>query len=320
MLTDPYNRKINYLRLSVTDRCSLRCVYCMPAEGIELLEHEDILRFEEIVTFTEAAVAAGFSKIRITGGEPLVRKDIVSLVKEIASIKGLEDLSLTTNGILLEKYALPLKEAGLKRVNISLDSLDKDIYAKMTRGGDVNKVKTGIEKAISVGLSPVKLNAVIIKGLNEDIEALINLVIKYPVDLRFIELMPYKDYDYSFVPYGQLMKTIEKMGKLSAVKTSDGKGPAKYFKLQGAKGKIGFISGVSQEFCGECNRLRLTSDGNLRSCLFSENEIDVKKKIREGALIEELKTLITQAVLSKPKEHPLFSQKVTRKGMSQVGG
>ena len=292
----------------------------MPAEGIKLLEHADILRFEEITKFARAAVAAGFSRIRLTGGEPLVRKDIVTLVKAIASIKGLKDLSLTTNGILLEKYAFPLKEAGLTRVNISLDSLHKETYAKMTRGADVKRVLRGIEKAISAGLTPVKLNAVIIKGLNEDIGALLKLVFKHPVDLRFIELMPYKDYDYSFVPYCQLKKTIEKMGKLSAVKTGNGKGPAKYFKLQGAKGRIGFISGVSQEFCNDCNRLRLTSDGKLRGCLFSEHEIDIKKRLREGASDKELKSLITQAVLLKPKEHPLFERKIKRKEMSRIGG
>lgn len=334
-LKDNYNRTINYLRISVTDRCNLRCVYCMPPRGVKLFEHEEILSFEEIIRVIRIAVLLGVTKIRITGGEPLVRKNIVYLVKSIKNINGIRDLSLTTNGILLERFADELADAGLDRVNISLDSIQPERYKKITRGGDVNAVLKGIKAAEKAGLIPIKINMVPIRGLNEaEIVEFAKMTIEYPYQIRFIEFMPFGIQGMwkpeKFISTEEIKYIVEKVGDLIPVMQKKS-GPARYFKFDGAEGIIGFISPLSNHFCGECNRLRLTADGKLRPCLFSETEIDLKPVLRSDASDDEIERLIKLSIDVKPKGHNVTMQNAEfrtlmdtiekyRRPMSKIGG
>ena len=327
MLFDPYKRKINYLRISVTDRCNLRCRYCMPEEGIPLIPHQEILTYEEILRIVRVFAAQGISKIRLTGGEPLVRKGIVDFVARVSEIEGIKDLSLTTNGILLKELARPLKEAGLKRVNISLDSLDRERFARITRKGDFERVWAGIEEAIRVGLSPIKINMVAIRGVNDDeIEAFARLTLELPLTVRYIEYMPsgngeaWKETDLLTIP--QIRQRLESLGLLIPVTPDRWDGPAKRFRLQGALGEIGLIGAVSSHFCHECNRLRLTPDGKIRTCLFSDEEIDVKDLLRKGGSDDELKEKLLAALRAKPERHHIDSHqfKKCQRNMSAIGG
>jgi len=292
MLIDTFGRKITYLRISVTDRCNLRCAYCMPAEGIIRQSHDSILRYEEIFKIVQVAADNGVTEIRLTGGEPLVRADIVELIKMIRSVPQITDISLTTNALLLEELAAKLKHAGLNRVNISLDTLDPVKFIKVTRVGSFEKVWAGILAAEAAGLQPIKLNAVVIRGLNDmEIPALAHLSVDKPWNIRFIELMPVKNQESwgdGFLPpedayvSKQEMLQILQPYHLQAVHDMDGNGPAKYYRIPGAMGTIGFISPIGEKFCDECNRLRLTADGNLRPCLLSEIEIPLREAIRKG--------------------------------------
>ncbi|MFA4918566.1 MAG: GTP 3',8-cyclase MoaA [Thermodesulfovibrionales bacterium] len=309
MIKDTFHRTIDYMRISITDRCNLRCVYCMPSGGLKFLEHKDILQYEEIVRILRIAVDKGVRKIRITGGEPLVRKNVVSLVKMIRSIEGIDELSITTNGILLDKYAGELADAGLDRVNISLDSLKPDIYREITRGGDIDAVLRGIKAAENAGLAPIKINMVPIRGLNDDeiVEfAKITLTSSYQV--RFIEFMPFVTENMwsqeKFISAEEIKSIVEQTGHLVPAKTRRS-GPAKYFKFDGAAGVVGFISPISNHFCKECNRLRLTADGKLRPCLFSETEIDLKPALRNNGTDAEIKRLIELSIAVKPEGHSI---------------
>lgn len=309
MVKDAFNRAINYLRVSVTDRCNLRCIYCMPSGGLKFLEHKDILRYEEITKVLRAAVHAGVRKVRITGGEPLVRKNISRLIKMIKSIEGIRQLSLTTNGMLLERYAEELADSGLDRVNISLDSLKPERYRKITRGGDLKAVLRGIEAAERSGLTPIKINMVPIRGLNDDeIGEFAKMTLTLPYQVRFIEFMPFVKEDLwnreKFIPAGEIQSRIEQIGVLIPEKMKKA-GPAQYFKYEGAAGVIGFISPISNHFCNECNRLRLTADGKLRPCLFSETEIDLKPALRSNGSDEEIGRLIELSIAIKPKGHSM---------------
>ena len=321
-LFDQYNRRIDYFRISVTDRCNLRCLYCMPKEGIKPKAHSQILSYEEIKRFAEAAVAAGVSKIRLTGGEPLVRKDIVKLVGMLATIPGVADLALSTNGLLLGEYAAALKEAGLRRVNISLDSLNPEIYQKLTRFGNVGQVVSGIEKALEFGLKPVKVNTVLLKGLNDDPRDFIKLIYDYPVHVRFIELMPIselKNADY-FVSIDELKSRLVRYGRLKPAKGPQGAGPAEYVTLDGALGTIGFISAISNHFCAACNRLRLTPDGKLRACLFSDAEFDIRPVLRDNYSEKEIIASIRNVLSNKPNRHNISDNGRPKRLMSQIGG
>ena len=271
-LKDSFERTIDYMRISVTDRCNLRCIYCMPPEGLVPIEHKEILSYEEIVRVLRVAVNMGVKKIRITGGEPLVRKNVSYLISSIKDIGGIKDLSLTTNGILLGQYAQELVDAGIDRVNISLDSLKPDRYREMTRGGDIDMVLKGIEAAEKTGLVPIKINMVPIRGHNDDeIVEFARLTLKAPYQVRFIEFMPFDTNMWSknkFIPADEIKSIAESVGPLTPVFMRKS-GPAKYFRFEEATGVVGFISPLSNHFCRECNRLRLTADGKLRPCLFS---------------------------------------------------
>ncbi len=324
-LSDSFQRPINYLRISVTDRCNLRCVYCMPAEGVDLMSHYEILTYEEINTVVKAAAEMGINKVRLTGGEPLVRTGLYDLVRMLAGIDAIDDISLTTNGILLAQHAAGLKEAGLHRVNVSLDSLKPARFRQITRCGSLEKTLEGIEAARTVGLTPVKINVVVMAGVNDD--ELTDFAAKTVSDgwhVRFIELMPLNGDDSShikLVPVSEMRKCIEAMGKLEPSEVEVGNGPAKYYRLPGATGTIGFITPVTEHFCYRCNRLRLTADGKLRPCLLSEEEIDLKEPLRSGASVIELKNLIEKAIASKPKGHHLAEgKKRNGRPFSQVGG
>lgn len=324
-LSDSFHRPINYLRISVTDRCNLRCVYCMPAEGISLMSHNDILTYEEIYTVARAAAGLGINKIRLTGGEPLVRLGLPGLIQMLAQIEGVDDISLTTNGTLLGRYASELKSAGLRRVNVSLDTLKPDRFKLITRLGDnLGEVLAGIEVARAVGLEPVKLNVVVMAGINDD--ELLDFAAKTVTEgwqVRFIELMPLvgKDTTPQFVSASEMKRRLEPLGELTPFLPGMGNGPARYFRLPKAKGAIGFITPISEHFCFQCNRMRLTADGRLRPCLLSDYEVDLKPSLRSGISSSGLKKLIKQAVAGKPQRHQLAEGSVPKdRPFSQVGG
>ncbi|WP_353683842.1 GTP 3',8-cyclase MoaA [Thermodesulfovibrio sp. 3907-1M] len=322
-MNDNFNRNIDYLRISVIDRCNLRCIYCMPEEGIKnLLPHEEILSYEEILKIIRIATTTGISKIRVTGGEPLLRKNIVSFIERASRIEGIKDIGMTTNGILLKKYARSLFEAGLKRVNVSLDSLNEDKFRAITRLGSLKEVLEGIEEAQMVGLNPVKINMVVMKGVNDDeIERFARWSIEVPYQIRFIEFMPVGQNNWKkelFISREEIKQKIENtVGSLIPVQIKKS-GPAEYFMLEGAKGLLGFISPLSTHICTRCNRLRLTAEGKLRPCLFSDREIDLKRVLRSGASEDEIRQIIIKAIQLKPQG--ISSQTKPLRAMSTIGG
>jgi cyclic pyranopterin phosphate synthase len=319
-ICDSFRRGISYLRISVTDRCNLRCIYCMPPEGIPLVSHDEILSFEEIMAVVRAAADLGINKIRITGGEPLVRSGIIDLVRMISEVEGIGEISMTTNGVLLEQYAEQLVEAGLSRINISLDTLKADRFKQITRTGDLADTLKGIEAAKKAGLNPVKINVVPMKGLNDDeILDFVRMSAEAGWHVRFIELMPFNR-TAEFVPTHLLMKQIQALGALEPNFSLPGAGSARYFTLPGAKGTIGFISAVSEPFCAECNRLRLSSTGKILPCLFSEKGRDIKDPVRKGASHEDIKQHLRDAIASKPKRHHMAEGDPVDKKMSGIGG
>ncbi|TEB04575.1 Cyclic pyranopterin monophosphate synthase [Pelotomaculum schinkii] len=326
-MRDTYQRDINYLRVSVTDRCNLRCVYCMPAEGVKALPHDEILRLEEIETIVRAASLIGVKKIRLTGGEPLVRLGLESLIQRISNIPGIDDLTLTTNALLLPGHASSLKEAGVKRVNISLDTLRTERYREITRGGDLATAWEGINAALDAGMHPVKINTVVMRGFNDDeVVAMARLTLNRPIHVRFIEVMPIGSSNSwtngRFVPTEEIIAQISsKLGPLLPAKMSSGSGPAKYYQLKGAEGTIGFIASMSEHFCQSCNRLRLTANGALRPCLYDSREVDLKTPLRAGADLKELADLFMDAVALKPdRHHMLEGWRDKSRVMSQIGG
>jgi cyclic pyranopterin phosphate synthase len=311
-MIDKFNRKINYLRISVTDRCHVRGVYCMPAQGIIHKEPADILSFEQIYKIVKAAVGLGIEKVRITGGEPLVRKNLPLLIRQLRAIDGLREICLTTNGIYLSEYAAALKNAGLDRINVSLDSLNSARFQEITRGGYLDTVRKGIDAALAVGLTPLKINAVLLKDFNSDeILDFASLTKIKPFNVRFIEYMPtginYFSYDKSFFS-AQTAKTIcSSLGELIPIDSGQMEA-AKIFRIKGFCGTLGFISPISQPFCASCNKLRLTSDGRLRNCLHSAKTIDLKKALHENKPEGTLARLIKEAIGLKPKSHNLSEQ------------
>ena len=322
-ILDSFGRSINYLRISVTDRCNLRCIYCMPPEGVPQMFHNEILSYEEIQTVVQAAAELGINRIRLTGGEPLVRADLPELIKMLSQIEGIQELALTTNGTVLKKYALELKQAGLSRVNVSLDTLKPDKFRYITRLGELKSVLEGIEAANEAGFDPVKINTVVMRGINDDeILDFAKMTYKDGWHVRFIELMPFKGVA-EFVPSIELRQHISLLGKLEPCASITSNGPAMYYRLSGAKGAIGFISPLTEtSFCSRCNRMRLTSDGKLRPCLLGEDEIDLRMPLRNNVSMEELKRLILKAVASKPGHHYLEGGNIrlVKRKMSQIGG
>jgi len=324
--TDSFHRKIDYLRLSITDRCNLRCIYCMPEEGVPKMDHSEILRYEEIVRLARVAVSMGISKIRITGGEPLVRKGAAGLCESISRIHGLGSLSVTTNGVLLSDFASRLLRAGVRRINISLDTLRPERFASITRKDLFSKVWAGIVAAMEAGFSPVKLNTVIMKGVNDDeVEDLAELTFRFPLHVRFIEFMPFRKFDHEklFMPASEIIRRLTGMGRIETSSDEDSNGPALHYRFEGAPGKIGIINPVSNHFCPNCNRLRLTADGKLRTCLFSCDEIDLRTPLRQGASDKEIAAIMMSAINNKPERHQLGSpvfRKCISRPMFSIGG
>jgi cyclic pyranopterin phosphate synthase len=329
MFTVRFGRAITYLRISLTDRCNLRCVYCMPKGGIHWQSLANQLSVDEIVQVVETAARGGVRRIRLTGGEPLVHPHVVEIVHRIALISGIEEVSLTTNGMLLERLAQPLADAGLKRVNISLDTLDRGKFNRITRGGDIDRVWRGIAAAEKAHLAPIKINTVIVRGLNVDeIPASARLTWAHEWQIRFIEIMPVgnvQDWGDGFpAPADRYVSVQEMHSRLSGfelqpVGTFCGNGPARTFRIPGSRGTIGFISPLGEHFCEACNRLRLTSDGKLRSCLVSQHEVSLREAVRNGKPLDEY---FIQAVRNKPQYHNMLATKPVeaRRGMSQIGG
>ncbi len=326
-MNDSFNRKIDYLRISVTDRCNLRCLYCMPEEGVKRISHEEVLRYEEIIEIVKTAAELGIKKVRLTGGEPLVRPGLSGLISKIADIDGIESIALTTNGLLLPDMAEELANAGLNRVNISLDTLDPESYRRMSRVGRIEKVFEGIEAAVSAGLSPVKINTVIIRGFNDnEVLSMAEWALRNALNLRFIEFMPVNDSTFPFadgyLSSDEIRKTLLSGFPKMEGGLLEGNGPAECWKVPGRKGSLGVIEAVSHAFCGSCNRLRLTADGRMRPCLFSDKEINLLSVLRDpGDNKSELSALISHAVDLKPESHGnLKSEKHEGRFMYEIGG
>ncbi|MFO7696717.1 MAG: GTP 3',8-cyclase MoaA [Anaerolineae bacterium] len=325
-LLDSYDREINYLRVSVTDRCNLRCAYCMPEEGVATLDHADVLRFEEITRVVRVGVGLGIRHVRLTGGEPLVRKNIVELVRQIRAIPDIESISMTTNGIALAQLADALRQAGLDRVNVSLDSLQPERYRTITRRGRLNDVLAGIDAAFDAGLTPVKINVVVMQGVNDDeVVAFARRTLTEIWNVRFIEFMPLGDQAVlarsEYVSSAVTRRRIE--NALGALEPADvaGAGPARTWRVPDAAGTIGFISALSEHFCEACNRMRLSSDGKLVPCLFSDTEYDLRGPLRAGANDDSLRAIWQEALSNKPACHHLDGAiTTTEHRMSRIGG
>ena len=328
MMVDSNNRKINYLRLSITDRCNLRCMYCMPEEGIDFLPHQNILSYEEMLRMVSLSVYRGIKKVRITGGDPLVRKGFTGFLKKMSEIEGLDEITITTNGVLLKQYAAEIKASGVHRINVSLDSLKPEKFKKIAGRDLFGQVWDGIQEAERLGFAPIKINVVAMRGVNDDeIEDFGRLTLEKPYHIRFIELMPIGgNNDLSsdkFLPILEIYDRLQNVGPLVPIQRRNSlDGPAQRYKIENAKGEIGLIGALSNHFCAVCNRLRLTSDGHLRSCLFSEEEIDVLPLLREGRSDESILALIEKAITEKPEQHDMKKQghKSCTRLMSSIGG
>lgn len=350
-LSDSFHRPISYLRVSVTDRCNLRCVYCVPPQGVQHISPHQVLRYEEIIRIVEAARNLGITKVRVTGGEPLVRSGIVDFIHMLASVEGIQDIAITTNGVLLGKYAHDLRKAGLKRVNVSLDTLRPDRFRHITRGGRIEDVLEGLKAAEEAGLSPIKINVVAMQGFNHDeVQDFGRLTQEREWHVRFIELMPMGQGDQGrlddletmadtprcvspdfhrlleeghiqdgFLSIAQVRDLLEPLGGLTPSEVL-GNGPARYYRLPQARGTLGFISPVSEYFCSNCNRLRLTADGRLRPCLLAEHEVDLRNSLRSGASQDELQDLLRQAIAAKPERHLIDQNIAPSDKMVQIGG
>ena len=329
MPLDSFHRDINYLRISLTDRCNLRCQYCMPLHGLKFLPGPELLTAEEIEQVVRAAAGIGFRKFRLTGGEPTLRPDLVDITRRIASVSGAHDLGMTTNGMLLERLAQPLKDAGLKRVNVHLDSLNEERVKKLMRFVDLDAVWRGVRAAEAAGLTPMKMNAVIARGWNEDdVVDLARLTIENNWQIRLIELMPLgagPEAQFSIDRYvsnvDSRRKIEEALGALEFVANGDPSDEAVNYRLPNAKGIIGFISPVSEPYCGSCNRMRLTADGKFHLCLLHDDEIDVRQMLRSGGTVADIQEVLNRAISVKPTGHGLaIGVHTLNRKMHQIGG
>lgn len=323
-MKDQFGRSIEYLRISVTDRCNFRCVYCMPAEGLAWLPKQEILSYEEITAVVRQLAPLGLKRLRITGGEPTIRPDVAQLVAMLRAVPGIEDIALSTNGAKLPTMAAELKAAGLDRVNISADSLRQDRIVAIARRDLKFEPLAAFEAALAAGLNPVKVNVVVMRGLNDDeIEDFARLTQTLPIHVRFIELMPVGEMahltDAHIVPSDEVLARIATLGRLEpAGGPARGNGPAKYYQLAGATGTVGVITPMTHTYCGDCNRVRLTADGRLRTCLYGDHEVNLREPLRAGLGLE---PLFVQALAEKPKEHNLLQLRIGGlKALSQVGG
>ncbi len=323
-LIDRHNRHLNYLRISITDRCNLRCIYCMPDGRLPKLDHKQILTYEEILRIVKLGVKLGINKVRITGGEPLVRRGVYDFLKKLTEISGIQDVSLTTNGLLLGHNLEKLQAAGIKRVNISLDTLDRNKYRMISGYDHFNQVWQSIIDAWQKGFAPIKLNMVVLKGINDnELEKFAELSLRYPFHCRFIEYMPIGlsgiDPDQHILT-PEIMERVSRLGKLEPVANDRNDGPARRYRLPGAIGEVGFISALSHHFCDSCNRLRLTASGKLRACLLSDQQIDLREPLRRECSDQELIELFHQCVLSKQAGHHLAENILIKSQMSKIGG
>lgn len=326
-LIDGFGRKVDYLRVSVIDRCNLRCCYCMPAEGVPLVPKAQILTFEEIVRFVQVAVSLGIRKVRVTGGEPLVRRDLPTLIRALSAVDGVRDLSLTTNGILLGEQAAALRDAGLQRLNVSLDSLRPEVFAELTRRDVLSRVLGGLEAAAGAGFAPIKVNVVVLRGVNQDeILDFALLSKRFPYSVRFLEYMPldgYGNWDRRKLVSGrEIVATLAEVGELVPIAPTDPSDVARRFRYADAVGEVGVISPVTEPFCSSCSRLRLTAEGFVKNCLFGREEWNIRDLLRAGASDEDLAAVIRIAVARK---HAAFGgldldSERSARSMSQIGG
>jgi cyclic pyranopterin phosphate synthase len=327
-LVDTFGRIHDNLRISVTDRCNIRCFYCMPEEGVKFFDRHDVLSFEEIERFVRASVPLGITKLRLTGGEPLLRRDLPELIRKLVAIPGIRDIALTTNAVLLEQYAVPLREAGLRRLNIHLDTLDREKFKQITRRDDLPKVMAGIDAAVNAGFEKIKINVVAVKGLIEpDIVPMARYCRERGFEPRFIEFMPL---DSQAIWERRQVLTADEMiaqlssevGALEAVPDADPRAPATEYRYKDGSGTVGFIASISKPFCLNCNRIRLTSDGKLRYCLFAIEEMDVKGLLRNGASDEDIQAAIRKNVADKWLGHEINSPKFVPppRPMYAIGG
>jgi len=328
-LIDAFNRKITYIRISVTDRCNLRCVYCVPSCGtISSMPSKDLMSFDEMLRVIKVAAKMGLTKVRITGGEPLVRRGVVDFIAAVNKVDGIKDIAMTTNGVLLKQYAQSLKKAGLIRLNISLDTFDPKKFMEITKGDCFDRVWEGIIEAERVGFDPIKINVVPSKGCNDnELVDFAKLTLTKPFQVRFIEFMPVDDWEgwkKSFISKGEMMEKIESaLGKLEPVTEKEKSGPAKNYRLHGAPGQVGFISAISDHFCDTCNRIRLGADGKIKHCLFSESYIDFREPIRNGCDDSEIEKLLSSVMETKPEAHNIDMNAESQKflhSMTQIGG
>ncbi len=319
-MKDSFNRKINYMRISVTDRCNLRCFYCQPQKEFRFIPHNEILSYEELLRLVKIALEMGINRFRITGGEPLMRKNLSQFIKSVVELDRIKDVSLTTNGLLLSHFIDDLWEAGLRRLNISIDTLDQKKYAEITGGGDLNQVLKGLNLALEKGFSPIKINVVLLKGLNDDLAPFVELASRLPVHVRFIELMEFSPARDHFVSCADARVRLAAYGLFEKAEPPKGAGPARYYKLKGMKGSIGFICPYTEHFCSSCNRLRVSADGKLKPCLFSDWSVDLKTPLRQGATDEEVGALILRALREKPENRFKAGGKIKGKGLREVGG
>jgi cyclic pyranopterin phosphate synthase len=324
-LTDRFGRRHNYLRISVTDRCNLRCVYCMPAEGLVWKERTDILSYEEIERLAALFVRLGVDKIRLTGGEPTVRRNLHHLIGRLRGLSGLRTLLMSTNGVLLAKEAAGYRAAGLDALNISLDTLQAERFEKMTLRASHAAVLAGIEAALQAGFAAIKVNVVVMAGINDDeLVAFTGYAAARPLEVRFIEFMPFDRNDWSasrIVPYAEMRRRIESVYRLTPIDPAPN-AVAKEFAIGGGIGRVGFVTSMTENFCASCNRLRLTADGKLKNCLFSTTESDLREPMRAGATDAELTTIIRQSVLGKWAGHPPMDvlAELGNRSMIQIGG
>lgn len=326
-LIDGFNRPITYLRISVTDKCNLRCIYCMPEGGLPWLQREQILSYEEIVRIVQAAASLGVRTIRLTGGEPLVRRNLSRLVRAVASVPGIDDIALSTNGLLLEAQLDELVAAGLRRINLSLDTLRADRFYEIARREGLDAVLRAIDAALEAGLSPLKINCVVMRGKNDDeLLDFAQLTQRRPIFVRFIEVMPVHEnlglQRDAYVSSDEILERIRAIGELQPVCGPAGNGPARYFSFPGAAGAVGVISPLSHDYCERCNRVRLTADGRLRLCLFGDHALDLRSALRTGTTTDELASLLRSAMLIKPERHRLrLGETASRmRAFSEIGG
>lgn len=320
-LYDGIGRHIHYLRVAVTDRCNFRCQYCMPPEGVEWIEHDKILRYEELVRIISAFARLGVDKVRITGGEPLLRKGLVPFLGKVTRIPGIKEVGLTTNGSLLTEYAPLLKQAGVGRVNVSLDTLQRAQFIKLTGQDQLNQVLAGIKTAQEVGLTPIKINMVVMKGINDhEIVDMANLALNNHYQVRFIEYMPFRPGVNYILTAEEMLQQLVDAGFTKLIPQMSGSCPAKIYNMPDSQGSIGFITPISQHFCNSCNRIRLTPEGYLKPCLLSNDEYSLRELLRSGISDSELLEYIKYVVWNKPKQHNLEKGKKSARGMSSIGG